>query len=150
MAFNGQNPVHISELGDELNNDPQSIGYATHITSGAHSTLAFMLNDTATYSASVDVEFITAIEAQAAVDDSDFDALNANDLRRWLIIISLRDGIPVKNANIRAQVLAIWAPGTTTRSNLAGLQTKTGTRAEELWGDGSFINHTHVAIALGP
>ncbi len=111
--------------------------------------IAAMLNDKAgAESASIDVEWVEPWQLQAAVVASEYEAVTITDAERrmWSDLLRL-PRIPVKNANIRGQVLAIWAAGTTTRSNLGNLQSRTGSRAEVLWGDGATVDFDEVLKA---
>lgn len=111
--------------------------------------IAKILNDAAGAEAgSIDVEYVLPEQLQQAVVASEYEALGVDDVERrlWDSLLSL-PRVPVKHANIRGQVLAIWDAGTTTRSNLAALQTRTGSRAEVLWGDGVVISPDQVLAA---
>lgn len=55
--------------------------------------------------------------------------------------------INVKSANVRAAVLSIFAAGTASRAALAALQTRKGSRAEQLFGSGTRITAEDLAKA---
>lgn len=143
--------VILSELNTELSSDPLTLGYAALISSGNHAALADILNDKAgAGAASIDREFVDAATFQSQVDPTEYLALSVAQQNLWNAILTASSGgsIPIKNNTLRNQVLAVWAAGTT-RTNLAALQTRTGSRAEVLWGDGAVITHTMIAQALG-
>ena len=148
MAFDPTNAAHRTALNTELTTDPAVLGYAVHVAAQAHAHLASMLTDLAIHSATVDVTTVSVVDVQCAVVGSEWAALTTNQLLLWQTILQLQEGIPTFHANMKAQIQEIWGVGTTTRANLAALQTKTGTRAEELWGDGSRITPSNVADAL--
>ena len=137
--------VDIAELATELTNDPASLGYATELTSGNNNGLVAKLNlvrDTIT----VDKKEIQPAEAQSAVVGSEFVSLSDVAQRAWQCIVGL-PAIPVANANIRAQIAAIWGAGTSTRTNLLELQTLKGSRAEALWGEAVSVSLQNVRDA---
>lgn len=143
--------VILSELNTELQTDPLTLGYAPLIAAGDHSGLAAILNDVAgAGAASIDREFVDAATFQSQVDPTEYLALTVAQQNLWNAILtaSTSTQVPLKNSTLRSQVLAVWAAGTT-RTNLAALQTRTGSRAEVLWGDGAVVTHTMIAEALG-
>lgn len=141
--------INISELATELNTDPAALGYATHLASGEDSAIVSLLNDNAgAGSGTVDRIFVDAKTFQSAVVGSEYLALTTPQQNLWLALINASQGnINIKNTNIRNQVLAVWGAGTTTRVNLGNLQTKNGSRAEVLWGDGTIVSFDDVAAA---
>lgn len=137
--------IDLVALRNELETDPNSYGYAGPYAEGDNGTLCVLLNEVRA-GITVDVPTLTAAQMQAAVVGSEFGALADVKQRAWQCVLACGE-IPVDNSNIRAQVSSIWGAGTTTRSNLVALQTRTGSRAEELFGAGTVINHHHVAEA---
>jgi hypothetical protein len=138
--------IDYTVLNTELTNDPKNRGYAVPMAAGDTGEVARLLNEQLP-TESVERASITPQEAQAAVDVADFKALTAGAQRAWLAIVGLPE-VPVKNPQIRAQVAAIWGPGTATRANLVALQTRDASRAEVLFGEGISVTHLDVARAL--
>lgn len=136
--------INFATLTTEINTDPMALGYAGK----NDAAIAGLLNAVGLSGEIVDRSTVTSAQIQEQVVGSEFAALSAVAQRLWLAILSI-DVVPVKNANLRAQVLSVWAAGTTTRSNLAALQTKSATRAEVLFGENVIVTHQDVAKALG-
>lgn len=97
-------------------------------------------------SGDVEVSFISREDAQAAVVGVEFVSLSAAQQRLWQSIMNL-SVVPVKNAIVRGQVMEVWAVNSRTRTNLVKLQTRTGSRAEVLFGDGTFVTRTYIRKA---
>ncbi len=142
--------MDYAALKTEIQTDPQGLGYDVsptfYVTNGDDMAIADLLNEIGGSSETIEPEFVSAADAQAAVVGTDWAALSDVKQRGWLAIIGLGD-VPVKDANIRAQITEIW-PVSTTRTNLVALQTRDASRAEALWGEGVTVSHTDVAIAL--
>ena len=131
-----------AELRSEILSDPAAVGYAGK----EPHEIAALLNDPAR-GETVSRAMVPSWELQAAVVGSEFQALSAVAQRAWLAIVALPE-VPVTNANLRSQVAAIWGAGTATRGNLQALETRPGSRAEALWGEGTYITHQQVSEAL--
>ncbi len=134
--------LDLSILKTELTTDPETLGYASFSDRGA----ANKLNEAGASSETIEVEEVSAVDIQGAVVGSEFSALSATAQRAWLAIVGL-ESVPVKNTNLREQILDIWGAGTTTRTNLAALQTKSATRAEVLFGEGVSVSQSDVQKA---
>lgn len=162
MAFDPNNPTHITELNTELTTDPIAMGYnaAGDDAGDSDKINDVALRQTKANPALADQDnFITAIDLQEAIVGAEWNADlsgNANEhLRRlWHCILESVISAGTINANatnLKNQITTIFsaASSPTTRSNLAALQTRPGSRAEELWGINSFVSVTAIAIALG-
>ena len=137
--------INLVALRSELETDPNEYGYAAPYAAGDNGTCVVLLNEVRA-GITVDKPTVTAADMQSAVVGTEFAALADVAQRAWQCVLACGD-VPVENANIRAQVSAIWDVGTTTRSNLVSLQTRTGSRAEELFGAGAVVDHHHIAEA---
>jgi hypothetical protein len=92
---------------------------------------------------------ITAQELVEAVVQSEMPA-NANQ-RDWLIMVASGDRVRVDtNSTARAGLLAIFAAGTQTRTNLTAASSRNGSRAEELFGTYIVVDLNDVSAALRP
>lgn len=142
--------MDYAALKTEIQTDPLGLGYDVsptfYVTNEDDMAVAGLLNEVGGSSETIEPDFVSAADAQAAVLGSEWAGLSDVKQRGWLAIVGLGE-IPVKNANIRAQITAIWDPGTT-RDNLIALQTRDASRAEALFGEGVTVSHTDVAIAL--
>lgn len=136
------------QLATELNTDPTSRGYAPYIASGDDVGLAKNINQTG--AGIVERVTVTSDIFQTAVVFSDYSALTDQQRSLWQTIVtaSVQNGVQVKDAKIRAQIVAIWPAGSVTRANLVAMQTKSGSRAEVLWGELTVVNTSDIAIAL--
>lgn len=79
----------------------------------------------------VDVESVSGSDIFEATTQADYTALTANQKPLFHAIMAM-DSIRVKGSNTRAALLAMFGAGTQTRTNLAALQTRTTSRAEQL------------------
>lgn len=137
--------IILSALKTEILTDPASLGYAAQ--GGDQGAMANLIN-ARTSSQSVTVTNVTNISMQQSVIGTEYADLPATAQRAWGALVGL-DTVPVCNTNIRAQIQAIWSAGTTTRANLVALQTRDGSRAEVLFGEGVRVHHLDIAAALG-
>lgn len=114
----------MSILSDEVVNDPLARGYAGMT---AHQ-VADSLN---TKNRSRERNIIQSYEIIEATVAAEYSALTAAEKERYKVLTGAGQ-INVKGANTRAAFLAMFAGGTTTRTNLAALQNELISRAEEL------------------
>ena len=133
----------------ELQADPQTLGYAALVAANNDKALADLLNDK-TKGGAIDRVTVSASELQSCVVGSEYLTLTADQKSLWqsILLAASDGGVRMLNANIRAQALAVWAGGTTTRTNLGAAQTRAGSRAEVLWGEGATVSYSDVGIAL--
>ncbi len=134
----------LQELRDEIDNDPKALGYSGL----TNFQIANLLNAVGLSGETVDVAVVSSAALQAEVIGSEYLTLNAGQRDLWAALLMGTDSIEVRDTEIRGQVLLIWDAATTTRANLATLQTRSASRAEALWGDGTFITTTMVDEAL--
>lgn len=141
------NPTQLQTLRTELDTDPQTLGYAGK----TNYQIALLLNEVGLSGETIDREFVMASELQGAVVGSEAILLLSPQRDLWaaFMSIAIADGtIPLDNNNLRGQVLEVWGAGTTTRSNLAALQTRSASRAEVLFGDGVVVTDNDVEEAF--
>lgn len=139
--------IDYAALNTEITIDPESLGYAFLITDGNDQGIADLLNAVSS-SWPIERDLIEAYEVIDATDAGDWTALTAAERVRYQTITGAGQ-INVKSTNVRAAFGAMFGAGTTTRANLLALQSRNGSRAEILFGSGTRITHTDVAIALG-
>jgi len=130
-------------LKTEITTDPTARGYAAPYAAGSDIEVANLLNEIQA-GIEVDVPFLDAWELQGAIVATEFAALDADRRALWSNIL-VAGRIEVQNTNVRNQILLIWVAGTTTRSNIAALQTRNGSRAEQLFGFGTTVTHSQVS-----
>ena len=123
--------INYAALKAEVQTDPLALGYATPLAAGNHAALADLLNQVRS-GISIDLETVQAWAVFNAIVPAEWAALSAQEKQRIQIILSMGT-VSVKGANTRSAFLAAFAAGTTTRTNLAALQTRVGSRAEQLF-----------------
>jgi len=134
--------IDLTVLKTELDTDPQTLGYSSLNDREA----ANKLNEAGSSGETIDVTCASTIDLQAAVVGSEFDLLSAGKQRAWLAIVGLSE-VPVKSTTLRGQILEIFADGTTTRSNLGALQSKSATRGEKVFEEDTSISYNDVKEA---
>lgn len=136
--------LNYAQLKTELQTDSLALGYAPFISAGNHAALADLLNQVRATIA-IDRDTVAAWEVFDAVVPSEWTALSAQEKQRIQTILSM-GMVSVRGANTRSAFLAAFVAGTTTRSNLAALQTRQGSRAEQLFSQS--ITPADIAQAL--
>jgi len=132
------------ELRTELQTDPTGLGYGLPNTVNAHQ----VLNAPRT-AIQIPRGEIAASEVIDATDFGELEALTAEKQRLYLALT----GPGVVNT-ASPQVVAAFASifagasGNNTRPRLAALQTRNGSRAEELWGVGESVSLREVVGSL--
>lgn len=141
--------IDFQALNIEITTDPLGFGYSVDVANGSDGLIAQKINQIQT-GRKITVDTIDGQKMMQPVDITEYAALSAAAQRAWSAIISSGNGeIEIKNNGTRKQIAAIWGPGTTTRANLSLLQTRDGSRAEELFGAGILLTSDDVAKALG-
>jgi hypothetical protein len=139
-------PIVYSALKTELQTDPNAYGYAALLSAGNQQGCANALN-LVRAAITIDRQYLEAYEIWEAIVPTEWLALNADNKQRISTILGMSK-INAKGTNTRAAFLAAFTGGTTTRTNLAALQTRQGSRAEQLFGEGVTVSAADVALAL--
>ena len=136
--------VSLPVLKTEIQTDPQGYNYT-----GSNLEIANALN-LVRAAEIVTRKTVSAEELQTSVVIAEYIALTDIERTGWnsILIVAAPNGMDVSNAALRNQIAAIWGAGTTTRANLIALQTRTGTRAEVLFGEGTRISDYDVEEVL--
>lgn len=139
-------PIDYTALANEINTDPTSIGYAPLVTSGDDAGIAALLNQVRA-GTSITKSYIPLEDVLAAIVKTEFDSLTTANKT---VVDQFCRGTRIKSgeANMRTTMAALFGSGTTTRANLIALSTRTGSRAEVLFGENTLISHADVARAL--
>lgn len=137
--------MNIQILKDELTNDPQQLGYAPHIASGAYSIVCDLINNK-TLNGSINVKSISRNDLTKSVIASDFSTLTATQQTLWDILLR-SDNIEISNTNIKGQIDFIWST-TPTHTNIQALYMRTGSRAESLFEEGYYVDISNISLAL--
>ena len=136
--------LDLAILASELTTDPTALGYAPHVTGGADGTLAELLNRPRS-TISVKRSVIQTWEIIAATDATDYGALfaTAKDIYKTLVSAGIVD---VSDAQIRTILSMLFPAGSATRTALVARLSRTGSRAEQLFGVG--VSSDEIAKAL--
>mgnify|MGYP001601436496 FL=1 len=145
--------IGLSALRVELLTDPASLGYTSYVSNGTFSILTGMVNSVSanahTVTSAVTVGIVQAQALQIAVVAAEYLALSAGHQALWNSILTAGTiGISISNTVLRQQVTTVWSAGTTTRGNLAALQTRPCSRGEALFGEGATVDVNEVAKAV--
>jgi hypothetical protein len=132
-------------LKNEFINDPKGYGYSSYWNNGQDWKLAELINQVRD-SIRIDRERVFAYEVFEAIVPEEWSALSAGEKQRIQTILSMGE-VLTKGPNTRAAFQAAFAAGTTTRANLVALLTRSGSRAEELFGARTFVSWDDVAMA---
>lgn len=141
--------VTLSVLRSELLSSAQASLYSAAVATGDDNRLADLLNVRG--SATVSIGTIYAVDMQQTVVASEYGVLSSGQRDMWNAIVTTGvNGVSISNAALRAQVAYVWSAGTTTRASLLALDTRTGSRAEVLFGVGAAVTPNDIQKALRP
>lgn len=146
-------PFTLELLQAELLNDPTSIGYGPMIVAHDYTGLANALN-----LARAAIVFpradIAPLELIEAINVTDF-VSNANSLSgTYLNALLQLDSIRILKADgtdtrVLTNIMKILSNGSQSEARIRALASRTGSRAEQLWGMGTSITREQCAGALG-
>lgn len=138
--------IDYAVLANEINTDPNTLGYAPFVSAGDDMGVAALLNQIRA-GISITKSYVPIEDVLAAIVKTEFDSLTSANKT---VVDQFVRGTRVKtgDANMRTTMAALFASGTTTRANLVALATRTGSRAEVLFGENTAITHADVARAL--
>lgn len=135
-------------LASEINTDPAALGYAAPKQAGNDIAVAVLLNAVgAGVSFQVNREPISSALFIANMDPTEFAALTQAQLLRLLIILS-GDSVDINGANTQTSLLGIFPNPGATKTAIAALLKRQGSRAEVLFGRGTVITGYDVAHAF--
>lgn len=136
-------PINLATLKEEL----ALPAYAEAIALGWNEGIAAMLN-AVDQAININRASVTTDEIIDAIAPADFAALTQLPLLRLSIILQ-KENFSVKGGNARQSLLDIFPAGATaTRTALAALRQRKGSRAEELFGVDVKVTSNDVAAAL--
>lgn len=146
-------PAQITTLSTELQNDPQSLGYAALVTAGSDGGIATLLNTVGSAQVPANPvskdQFLLALAPIYLV----LPTLSTTIQQKWDRILEVIEAsliIEVGSANVQALLDAAVTDSVLTfdqRSQFPA--TRNGTRAEVLFGPGTIIDPNDVAHAFG-
>lgn len=139
--------INYPALKTEVQSDPNGYGYAAPLATGTYWQVADLLN-TVRATIHVDRDLVAAHEVYEAIVPAEWSALTADEKQRVSTLLGMGE-INAKGTNTRASFAAAFGAGTTTRTNLVALQTRDGSRAEQLFGAGTVIRPEDITTAMG-
>jgi len=139
MAFS------IAALHTELTTDPVSMGYATLLQKANDQGVADLINSlTSAGAASVFRNDMRSQEFLNCITTTDFAALTQLNTSKLTMVLG-PGVLDATNANLRAAVQALFSGATLTA--MQAIVSRTGSRAEALWGTGTVITAQQVGAA---
>lgn len=151
--------IDYAVLANEITTDPETYGYAAPLAAGNDSAIAALLNklrdgtdgETAISIKRADVSSSEIFHAIAVADL--VNQPGASQLEWFNALLHLQTPIRLLNDDgsatpVRANVIALFKAGTPSLSRLAALETRFGSRAEQLFGTGVVVTANDVAQAL--
>lgn len=139
-------PIDYAALKSEIQTDPIALGYASHVASGDDAGVAILLGATQ-QTININVGVVPAYKVFEAIVPAEWSALSADDKQRIQSILAMGD-VDTTGPNTRAAFTTAFPATTVTRTNLTALLTRKGSRAEQLFGAGTVVQHLDVAKAL--
>ena len=141
-------PFTLTQLANEINADPTGLGYAAFTNAGNDQGVVTLINAVGVSgSFQVPREPIPTAMFIANMDPTEFAALTNVQLLRLQIILS-GGTVDINGANTRASLLAIFPSNGVTKTNIAALLNRQGSRAEVLWGIGTIVTTDNVSKAM--
>lgn len=132
--------MNLEILKRELIDDPMGFGYAGK----TDMVCADMLN--APSRRPIDRDFIEAREILEATDPAEWKSLDPIERDRFAMILSACP-IDLRGPNTTAALAAMFLPNSKTRAALRTLNTRMGSRAEELFQPGAIVHYWDVGRA---
>lgn len=136
--------IDYTALRSEIENDPNSRGYAQYRTSGADNQIVALLNAVLVGN-KINTGLIQSYLFGGLIVGSEYTAKTVSQ-QNYIQMLMVAPYIDINNANIAAGLSAIFPSGTS-RANIIAAQQRDGSRAETLFGAGTFISDSDVARA---
>lgn len=133
-----------AELKAEIETGPLVATLAPLVTAGNDAGVAAALNAINT---AVDRTTVASHLVFECIVPAEWAALTAAEKQRIQTILGMGE-INLKGTNTRASLAAAFGAGTATRTALLALQSRPGSRAEQVWGAGTIISPSDVSLAL--
>lgn len=138
--------ISYTALKTELQTDPTAIGYASLLAAGNHTALAAALN-LVRATISVFRGVIPTWELLSCVVKTEYAALTASDKQLFQIVLSCGE-VDTTDSGIQTMLGSIYPNPSTTRTAMIARASRTGSRAEQLFGTGTAITIADIAKAL--
>jgi len=139
--------INYIDLLNEVQTDPQGLNYAPFIPTGSDQSIADILN--LRNRAAIYRSNITPKEILGCIIWSEYIALTQAQRDLLALMFATNTIIDASLSSVREAFSEVFsAPGSVSLTNLATMAQRPGSRAEELFGVGTTISPTDVAIAL--
>lgn len=143
--------MDYAALKTELQSDPSAQGYALPMAVGDDVGTAAILNTVRSGPTPAAITIFRSRcetwEVFACLVKPEWDALSAGDKQLFSALMGL-PFINTADSRVRALFGALFGPATTTRANLLAMAQSDGTRAEQLFGEGTSVSASDIAKAL--
>lgn len=137
--------MDLAALKAECTSDPASLGLAALFAAGQDGTVADALN-LVRDGISIARGVIPSYEIVNATTPTEWTALSSAEKQRYQTLTGAGQ-VDSGNANVRAAFNAMFGSATLTRAALVALLTRKGSRAEQVFGPGAYVDHSQVAEA---
>ena len=154
MAIVTPGTFSITALATEINTDPKALGYSSLVTAGDYPAIAKLMNTSPEPIAAGQQEQIYRNYADtrdlvAGLVLTEVAALTQAN-RDFLTMVFSTAQVKTGDSNLRTQMAAVFAAGTTSRTNLTNAAQKNAARSEALFGDNRMVTDHEVYLALHP
>lgn len=137
-------PINYTQLASEINTDPEGLGYAGK----SDYEISVLMNTPGASGETIFKAYTATEDIIAGIVRAEYDALAATG-KTYLNEVVLKSArVKTGDATLRTQVAQLFGAGTTTRTNLTNVASKSATRGEVLFGENTNITDADVARAL--
>lgn len=134
----------------EINTDPKSLGYAAlKVQSNGPEAVAAKMNQVGASAETIFKGYTPTEDLLPAILLTEYATLTQAN-RDYLSVLFAPRQVKTGDATLRTQIGAVFGAGTTSRTNLTNAASRSATRAEALWGEGTVISDQQVALAINP
>jgi len=138
-----------ANLQSEVKNDPAHLGFATLVAAGSIGSISTILNAlTGPGAGAVSHEPISATDFMALCDPAELSTLTTLQLQQVAVYTSAGQ-VAIGSANVQTWINQVWPVGNAPATNAAmrSYFTRTGSRAEVLWGPGTNVSNQDLINA---
>lgn len=146
-------PYSDAALVAELQNDPVHMGYAPLLNAaqGPQEALlvALINSDASPGSGTVKGDPVSGTDLVALLDPTELNALSSANFDQINLLLRL-PVVPIGDPKFQSWLTGIWSAGNCPNSNsvIVAKSTRTGSRAEVLWGTGVDISDAQMLAAI--
>ena len=137
------------QIRTEVDTDPKALGYAALRTqTNAPEALAARMNEAGASGETLFRSYVLVEDVIAGIVRAEYDALAAAGKTFLNEVLLKAARVKSGDANVRASMSGLFGTGTTTRTNLTNLASRSASRADALWGEGITVSAQDVSLAL--